>query len=260
MGDSQETGASLEPVGLDSKYLGAYPNAAIIYYKPGTTSADDGQWELFTLRPDASANRTPGYVRPTSGTRGCGQEISLVWDVAEVSHRTVAFIKVSLGGTSLLADWQPNQTMYTGFLNFLRVAFNRLGQYGKIRFVAAEVRLGTNDCVTGTWNNTNYIAAQINFVTALRRDTGNPQLPIYWMRVKSDLASAPSGIYTAPNVAACITAQNNMDENSGHGNAIPGVTIINDDAGALQADGVHWTNTAYLAQGSALAPLFLSHQ
>lgn len=279
IGDSNQNGALEEPVGMDPDYL-TIPDNVLIYYKEDRAySTDDAEWQKYSCRATAAedVNRTPGYTY-SGPPYGFGQDQSFVRKLSLESPRHVGIIKLAKGGSSLITqamtdnDWQKDSQadatetgaeLYTSlFFVFLNRALrdlrepNRYGvRYGKVNIKAVIIRLGTNDCLTSLWNTTTFTNAIPVFVSQIRAKTRS-DLPIYWVQVKSDLASAPSGLYAGADVTACRAAINNCA--AGGSTEISGFNVINYDSDTLQADGVHFDYDSYVSQGENEADIILA--
>lgn len=281
IGDSNENGALEEPVGMNPDYLNI-PNNVLIYFKVDREySTDNATWQKYSCRPSGTeaVNRAPGYVYVTGPPYGFGTDQSFVRKLSLESHRHVAIIKIGKGGSTLIArtgddnDWAKGGSadavpsgaeLYTSlFFIFLDRGLRDLRRgnsynirYGRVRIKAAIIRLGTNDCKTANWNSSAFTSAIPAFVNEIRAKT-RPDLPIYWVLPKSDLASSPLGEWTAggADVTACRTAITNCT--AGGSTEISNFFTLNYDSHTLQADGVHYDYDSYVAQGEDEADLIL---
>lgn len=262
IGDSKATGGvNPEPVWWDSKYS-VVSRKAITLYRDDRVTGDES-----TLRfepYDQHYNRFPGYgVANNTPPYSVGYDNSFMWYMRTNSTRNTGLMKWALGGSSLLIqagamnDWSPSTNeMYrlfvVDFANLSNGAAIQAGYYGS-NLKAMFVSLGTNDCLTGLWNNAAFIAALDTFVDALRRVFGKPSLPIYWQNVRTDLSSHPSGNYTVTAVTQCQAALANRAIADGN------FHVLNYQAPTYATtDGVHEDVAACEAIGIDIASIFIS--
>jgi hypothetical protein len=272
IGDSNQSGALVEPVGMDAKYLNINPNPRVrIFYKPDRGSTENGEWQKYSLRAtaDEDINRTPGTDYAGACPCGFGQDQAFTYRLYEASPRLSAIIKMAKGGSSLITqsstdnDWQRSgdadatpfgaelySSYFFAYLNQGLKALRREDIYGvrhgKQTIRGIVIRLGTNDCLTSLWNNTNFVNGIPIFVDQIRSKT-RQDLPIYWVQVHDDLGSEPLGDHPGANVTAARLALTNCE--SGGSTPITGFTLLNYDAHTLQADGVHFDEDSYESQG-----------
>lgn len=257
IGDSNQGGPVLESsVGnWDNKYNSS--DSIKLYYKDNRTSADDGEWQLYNTRSEPYHNRYPGLQATTLGV---GPDQAFIYTLSQDTtiKKIKRYIKVAVGGSSLLAqggvdnEWAPTSgelsELFAVFVKyFVKAGLSKLPLEG-IRnpiFKGIIVRLGTNDCKTGAWNQANFASAVPAFCSAVRSYLGAPSVPIYWVQVRSDLGSA-SG-FDATAVSQCRTILS--DCQSGGATPISGFTLLNYDSDSIQADVIHFDVPAFLRQG-----------
>lgn len=268
LGDSNCAGGTAEePVGLDAKYIGVNTNVDI-FFKEDRTSTDNGYWTPYSNRDPFT--RLPGYGAPTDpgAPYYIGPDVSFCWKFGDTTtiKRKKCVQKFGLGGTSLLAvagsppnDWslvdgEMTQIFYDYYYaqgNKHSIEDRHFSPFPRV----AVVWLGTNDCVTGVWNQANFIAAIPLFVQRLR-DRISQSLIIIWVKVKSDLASAPSGVYTSTAVNQCRAAIE--DCASGGGTELPNFYVYSVDHLTTLADGVHLDGDSNVTAGLELADLCIA--
>lgn len=262
IGDSKATGGVVaQPGGWDSKYE-QVSNKSLILYRDNRTTGN--QTTLRFLQYNPHENRFPGYgvVNDVgAGNYAVGFDNSLMWYMRENSGRCIGLLKWGLGGTTLLAragadnDWGlSTNEMYRYFVvDYANLAHQRAKEAGYLgtEMKGIFVSLGTNDCFTGIWNNSAFIAALLAFVNALRAVFGKATLPIYWLQVRSDLSSHPSGDYTVTSVTECraaIVAFASSD---------PNFIVLDYEATTTTIDGVHEDADSCEEIGLALGALFV---
>lgn len=271
VGDSNQNGAIEEPGDMDAKYLTINPNPRVkIYYKPDRSSTDNGEWQKYSIRitTDENVNRVPGYTYTNPlGPFGWGTDQAFTYRLWEASDKLSAILKMAKGGSSLITqagtdnDWQKGEAdasadseLYSAFFfYFFGRAIPRLREvdqygirHGNQRIKGVIIRLGTNDVVTGVWNNTSFVNAIPAFCSQIRAKT-RPDLPIYWAQVRSDLGSEPGGTHPPANVTAARLALTNCT--AGGSTEISGFNLLNYDSDTMQADGVHFDADSYESQG-----------
>lgn len=264
IGDSNQGGPIVEDMGFDPKYQSS--NSVKIYYKSDRTTTDDGEWQYYSTRLTPTINRYPGVGVMDGSSLGVGPDQAFVYALSQDTtiKKIKRYVKVAVGGSTLLPkgstdnDWSLTTfelfTMYT--LYFTRYGLSKLNIEGiyNPKFAGVVVRLGTNDCVTGSWNQANFLAAVPAFCQAIRDVLGAPNLPIYWVQVRSDLGSAPTFNATAVLQARQILS----DCESGGATPISGFTLLNYDSDSIQADGVHFDIPAFLSQGASEAATLIA--
>lgn len=278
IGDSNQNGALVEPVGMNPDYI-PVNQRVFIYFKPDRSYDNNGEWQKYSIREtsDENVNRWPGNVDAVN--HYFGQDQSFTYKLGQESSRLTAVMKVARGGSSLIAqagsdnDWAKGTgadaaegaaELYSVlFFAFVKNGFRHLRvksnnpyglRWGRIKYKAAFIRLGTNDCKTGVWNQANFIAGVPALVRQLRVKT-DPNLPIYWIQVRDDLEDAPGGEFTETNVDQVRDAI--ADCASGGSTAITGFNVVTYETDGLQADGVHFDYDAYVSQGENEADIVL---
>jgi hypothetical protein len=275
IGDSNAGGPVLEPVGFPSYYQ-LSDRVRILYrpdfvdgfsfYSPENVVNHDASWLLYRTRDPI--NRRPGYI---AATEAVGADQSLVYTLGNSTLKhDLRYYKFGIGGSTLIQvagldnDWSPDHTtgptleLFTWFTkDFFRPGLALLAREGiKDHDVkGVVVRLGTNDCKTANWNQASFIAAIPNFVTRLR-DVIGATVPIYWVQVHADLASAPGALWNGTNVTQCRTAISNCA--SGGSTEISNFFVLNYDADTLDADGVHYSPDSFISQGEDQANIFIA--
>lgn len=250
IGDSNMCGVTPTPSAVPYPYLGPYTNC-LMYTKNNQDSIDDGSF--LPLQQDVNQFSARPVSTVYGPTMACGYE----WQ--RRAGRKVAMIKMSVSGSSLAnqaprssyinGSWaMPQGDNYQLFRDyFYTPAVAKLAPLGYTPEVkAAFIRLGTNDANTSFYS-ADYFQSQIFIlVKNLRALTGNPKLPIYWYKIREDLASLASSSFF---VLANIQNLNRMIVNAA---AILGnFTIIDTgtSSASMAADGVHFTSAAYDLQG-----------
>lgn len=264
IGDSNQGGPIVEDEGFDVKYQSS-ANVKI-YYKPTRTITDDGSWEFYRTRLNPVITRYPGVGVLDGSSLGVGPDQAFVYALSQDTtlKKVKRYIKVAVGGSTLLTksgsdnDWNlANAEILTSFyLFFTRVALSKLPDE-KIRnpkFAGVVVRLGTNDCATGAWDQSAFTSAVPAFCGYIRALLGAPTMPIYWVQVRSDLGSAAG--FDATAVSQCRTILSNCQ--SGGSTPISGFTLLNYDADSIQGDGVHFDIPAFLSQGESEAETLIA--
>ena len=259
IGDSNQGGPVAKPGGWDTKYD---TSNMYVYYKDNRTSADDGLWRLYSDIAAPYVSRYPG-VQAVAGNVGPDQAFIYALDQDTTVKRKKRYIKVAVGGSTLLTksgadnDWNPATSVE--IFNAFTIYFTRLGlsklpaeNLRNPQFAGVVVRLGTNDCATGAFNQANFTAAVPAFCTALRATLG--PVPIYWVQIRSDLGSA-SG-FDATSVSQARTILSNCQ--SGGSTPISGFTLLNYDSDTVQADGVHFDAPSFLRQGAEEAAALIA--
>lgn len=268
IGDSQITGG----VALQADYTGTWPPAYAdvsektkILYRDNRTTGDQStvRWLSYSQTADANNNRFPGY-----GAVGwlqsalAGIDAPFMWYMRQNSNRPVGLLKWALGGTTLLSrsgtdnDWSPsNNEMYRYWAVDYSNLHRRDEVYGS-RLRAILVSLGTNDCHTAVWNQTNFINAIPTFVTAIRAISGNTSLPIFWIPPRTDLTTFNPTDYPATNVSQCRAAI--ADRGAGGSSPITNFFVRDYESDGGTADGVHWDADLCDFIGLDIAAEFLS--
>lgn len=250
VGDSNETGGGAqgsEDGSFPVKYHTVLRNT-IIYYKPNLTSANNGAWLNYSdsngyinrFSGEATLGLTDIYTPPLP----VGADISFAFSLDSALKKKVAIIKCALGGTALTNEWAKPGTMYNFFMDYsCLVGLPVLNKPYTVK--ALIVRLGTNDVVSGVYNNTTFKAGLQSFCSNVRSDLSLPTLPIYWVQVNENLndASHPEANVIAARAAIAACA----DENDAA--YIPGFHVLNYDADPLMPDNVHYSPQATIPQG-----------
>ena len=266
IGDSNISGGVTALSGGEwpSAYFDVDPRTKILY-RDNRTTGDFSTLRWLTYDPTATAsnNRFPGYGPVgTVTTQFAGLDQPFMWYMRQNSIRPVGLLKWALGGTTLISragtdnDWGiGNNEMYRYWVVDYAKCHNRDGVYNS-RLRAIIVGLGTNDCHTSVWNNTNFRASMPAFIAALRSVHADPNLPIYWVQVRADLADHPSGNYTLTAVTECRQAI--TDFCFGGADAIS--NVFKKDWAHLggTSDGVHWDADLCQAGGLEIAENFLT--
>lgn len=253
VGDSNTYGAAAMPG--SPVYVGPY-NQALLWYKPTLTTVENGQWNGVKT----GSNTHPGYARSVSAAN-YGATSGFAYEIVRLKGPTkVAIIKCGISGATLAAKTgtpndfdQSTGEGYSLFVNdFMRRGMEQLVREGyRPTIKEVTVRLGTNDCVPAVYNLAAFKAEVQLFCAAIRTDTGNASLPIYWVQVCADLYLDTLTTIPQVNVDAirlaltdCVTVGNPA--------FISGLTLINYDNRTtypIGADFVHFTAAGYDAQG-----------
>jgi hypothetical protein len=243
LGDSEASGGTAtEPVDWPAEYSTAdYTNAQILFKNDRTSESASLRFLPYSVR--TPINRAPGYedVITSSGPYGVGFDNSYMYYVSQNYRKPICLQKWGLGGTRLLSEWAPTGSMFTSFRDYYCLPAGSKGRelgYTGFLYKTAMISLGINDVVTANWNQANFIAAIPVFVANVRAAVGNPNLPIYWFQVRSDLYLAPSGLYTQTNVNQARAALTNCA--SGGSTPITGFNLLDyESVTTTLADGVH---------------------
>lgn len=264
IGDSKATGGVNTPESgsYDPKYNLTFTKGQILYRDDRVTN--DETTLRFLMYDSHGGNRYPGYgpVNPAA-PYAVGYDNSFMWYMSTNSTRNTGLLKWAIGGSSLLIqggamnDWSPSTNeMYRLFVvDYANLANGRAKDAGfyASNLKAIFVSLGTNDCLTGLWNNSAFITALDVFVEALRRVFGKPSLPIYWQNVRTDLSDHPSGNYTVTAVSQCQAALAARAVADGN------FHVLNYQAPTYTtSDGVHEDEASCVAIGLDIASIFIS--
>lgn len=258
IGDSNISGGvtALSGGQWPSAYFDVNPKTKILY-RDNRTTGDFSTLRWLTYDPTSNAtnNRFPGYgAVGTVTSQFAGIDQPFMWYMRENSPRPVGLLKWALGGTTLISrsgadnDWSPsNNEMYRYWVVDYAKCHRRDAVYNS-RLRALLIGLGTNDCHSSVWNNTSFRSALPAFITAMRAVFANPSLPIYWIQVRSDLSSHPSGDYSVTAVTECRQAI--TDFCFGGANAISNVFKKDWEFLGGTSDGVHFD--ADVCEGAGL--------
>lgn len=268
IGDSNQGGPIVEDVGFDPKYQSS--DKVKIYYKSNRLITDNGEWQYYSTRLTPIINRYPGVGVMDGSSLGVGPDQAFVYALSQDTtiKKIKRYVKVAIGGSTLTPksgldnDWSQisgeTSELFIVFTNyFTRVGLGKLKDSDGIRnpkFAGVVIRLGTNDCATGQWNQATFLAAVPAFCAAIRAYLAAPTMPIYWVQVRSDLGSA-SG-FDATAVSQCRTILS--DCQAGGATPISGFTLLNYDADSIQGDGVHFDIPAFLRQGEEEAETLIA--
>lgn len=211
-------------------------------------------WIWFQAGDDLKLKRTPwttyakarGYLHdggtPDISSRNWpGAELPCAWSLKNIGH-SPHVIQIAQGGTSLAVDWNPNQTtrMYRNLTHDYAAAI--ASRYAPADPGATRTVLVWIQGETDAANEAYSLAYQDNwddFIAAARSDLGLASLKVIMVK----LNTACTATYTA-NVRAAQVAIAGAD-------AL--VTLVDSDAYALAADGLHYTAAGATGLGLALA-------
>lgn len=246
IGDSNCLGAADAPV--DAKYIGAIEKA-LIFKKNDLTSTNNGQ----IANVHHGVNNNCGFTQPVSGNYG--DTSSLGYNLKERFKHLgqVCIVKLGVPASSLIYKVGTNLSWKetTGTLwqiykdHFYTRAIEKLTQENRIVIhKGAFVRLGTNDLFVGGYTLTEFRTEAFNIIENIRFMTGDLNLPIYWCMVRPDLSGA--GATNRDEIRQLIINMSTV----GHIHYVYNFFAV--DLGSNPADvfdGVHFTPTAYEAQG-----------
>lgn len=177
----------------------------------------------------------PGFSGALPSTK-FGPELSFARTLADADpERHLALIKVTQGGTSLSADWNPaGGYMYATFTNLTRTALQALTNEGARHTLRGMIwHQGESD---GSLTTVAYQSMLTNFINAVRRDFGVTNLPV----VVGELATNRS--------ATVRQAQFNVSE------TMPYVGFASSsNLPTLAANDPHFTAASQLTMGQRMA-------
>lgn len=228
MGQSNAGGGAYPPV--PPSYLNGQP---VLYYPNLVTNQ---VWEANSpIELQTLWNLWPTYMGASYGS-----EISFAYQVSQFTENPVAIIKVAANGTGLETRWKPSlHDLYDWGLARVNVALSDLSQTYEPQVKSFIWIQGENDAGWDYWAN-KYEDNMVDFISALRNDLGEPNLPILINQLHKD--SVP----TAKNIVR--QAQVELD-------ALDNVYVSNNDDGILTEDGLHYTPEMHLNSGFRLANL-----
>jgi hypothetical protein len=260
LGDSNERGAATEPGDLDPVYL-EDKNNVLIYYKGDLTTTDNGAWEVY----NAHQNGQPGFARPSNPYNNMGTDYSFCHRINSITKKKAAVLKLGVGGAFLLPvsgsgnDWsKSNADLFALYVtNYVKAAMPKLAQagYRNPNFKGVTIRLGTNDVVVGTWNNSSFSTTAQAFIAALRNELSRSDLPVFWVQVREDLGDVNPAVRPQANVDECRATL--LTFTSGGGAPISGYTLLDYNADTMSADLIHFSAASYLTQGTSEADLMI---
>jgi hypothetical protein len=265
IGDSNAGGPVVEPSGWDTAKYNHNDNV-LIFFKPDLLEVNfNGAWEIYrTLNP---ANRRPGFPYVTTPPYAVGADQSFVYAIGhtELLKNKLAYFKVGVGGSTLITaagtynDWNPDNSspdvdLWLNFIKgFTTQGLAALHTYKNKKIKGVVVRLGTNDCKVASWNQAAFLAAVPRFVAALSLALGEPALPIYWVQVNINSATATGFSLTNVNQVRQILT----DCASGGATPITNFYLLNYDSDALESDNVHYTPASFVTQGEDYGNIFI---
>lgn len=272
LGDSNIRGGSAtEYVGWPENYNVVSPRTKILFKDDRTSETATLRWLDYSTR--SFRNRDPGGgtvgpETPSGGPYSCGIDNSFMYYMRVNSPKITGLLKWALGGTTLIGragddnDWNPSSSDTSDMWRTFIVHYHMLhGQkaididhYNPL-LKAVLIGLGTNDCFTGVWNQASFIAAIPNFCTSLRRALGQPSLPIYWIQVRSDLSSHPSGDYTS---TAVTQARDALAQCDGGSTPITGFHLLDFESTTTTVDGIHYDAESLEEMGLSIGATFLA--
>lgn len=114
-----------------------------------------------------------------------GSDVSLARDLADHFGAGIAMVKYAVGSTALGRQWQPENEFgyYEQLVSRVREATDLLTERGyKPRIYGLFLVQGEADSGNGDYDDL-YAQSLVRFVTALRNDLHEPQLPAVWSRI-----------------------------------------------------------------------------
>ena len=221
------------------------PAPDILYYyhlMPGLDYAEIGnhKWEQLAI----FTNRWNG--------KQFGPEITFGKNIAEnLSDQKIAVLKLSQGGANLYRDYSPTINdeeihgyhLYPWLIRTANRAIGRLEQMGYQPQIKAFIWVqGWSDAFASEASANNYEKNLTEFFQYIRRDFGNPSLPIVFSQINPDIK-----VKWAPPVYAAQAAVAAADRNS--------IMIPSTDLTLLE-DGAHFTPDSYITLGNNLADAY----
>jgi hypothetical protein len=249
IGDSTCEGEGTVPSPMTGNYGGPISDA-LIFYKVDRTSTDNGSWQAF----QQGVNNQPG----TGTNAGYSSINSVASNLASLSYTTVGFFKMGKGGSTLVpqvgtdVSWNSvSGTLWTKYRdNFVTVGLAKLKTSGyNATIKGANIRLGTNDCQTPYYDLPSW-KSQIQILVAnIRTLAKDPNLPIFWVRVRSDLGDVAPAARPPENVIATNQALVDCTV-QGNPEYIPNFFVVSVDGPPSDlSDFTHFTPAAKDAQG-----------
>lgn len=249
LGDSNMNGVTIE-TGIYSQQWGS-KNNTYIYFKPDFTKTNNGGIENY----NHGQNDVPPNGRNSSPYRH-NASTPFAHYINTATRCRNYILKCSKGGSTLIPQsgseisWAASSSdiWETFSLWMFPQTISAIKSAGfEPNFKGVIIRLGTNDCGSSVYNLTAFKSEIQTLCSNLR--TLMPNVPIYWYKVRTDLAV--STLVTDSTKVTAINAALTDCTTFGNGSYIAGLTLI--DAGSnpvdLEADGVHFTEVAYNTQG-----------
>jgi|GEM_PF-6469740 len=197
-----------------------------------------------------------GPLQMTSASQGVSPALSFAREVEAVTSpgRTILILACAAGGTSLIGDgaeWNPAGTtgdgasLYNNMVSMAQAAVARTPGSTIKGLLWAQ---GESDRAPTI--GTDYPPAFAAMLAQLRSDLSLPSLPA--------AVIGPMPDDTSPHQPTFIQAQEQLDQGSGHSNAIPGVHYIARDTGYMSSDGTHPLPEGNRRAGLAAAARFIA--
>lgn len=222
----------------DAKYSPVVGVPAFIWFQAG----DDLKVKVtpWTAYAKARGYLHDGGTPDISSRNWPGAELPCAWKLYDLGH-TPHTVQVAQGGTSLAVDWQPGQLkMYENLVHYYAqaIASRRAPTNpGAARTVLVWIQ-GETDAGNATWAG-DYAANWSTMITALRSALSLASLKVIMVRL--NVACTATHTATVRTQQAAIAS----------GDAL--VTLVDSDAYALAADGLHYTAAGATGLGLALA-------